>query len=216
MKKFIITTLALLTFSLTFAQTKLYVHPDADSYVADTNSMAILPLEVQVKLRPRQLKDFTPEQIVEMQEAEAIDIQRGMYSWFLKRKQRGQLKFDVLSIAKTNAELRKAGIDIHDLSLYAPSDLGKILNVDVVIMGTFETSKPMSNAAGAALALLGGAFFSTQTAVANMDFYNTSDDELVVNYYKKVSGSIGSDAQDLINVLMRKVTRRIPYTNTKL
>ena len=33
---------------------------------------------------------------------------------------------------------------------------------------------------------------------------------------KKVSGSIGSDAQDLINVLMRKVTRRIPYTNTKL
>ena len=37
-----------------------------------------------------------------------------------------------------------------------------------------------------------------------------------IYYYKKVSGSIGSDAQDLINVLMRKVTRRIPYTNTKL
>ena len=92
-----------------------------------------------------------------MQEAEAIDIQR--YVLCFKRKQRGQLKFDVLSIAKINAEFRKAGIDIHDLSLYAPSDLGKILNVDVVIMGTFETSKSMSNAVGAALALLGGAFF---------------------------------------------------------
>jgi hypothetical protein len=25
-------------------------------------------------------------------------------------------------------------------------------------------------------------------------------------------GSLGSDAQDLINILMRKVSRRIPYT----
>jgi len=31
-------------------------------------------------------------------------------------------------------------------------------------------------------------------------------------YLKKVKGGIGSDAADLINKLMRKVTRRIPYT----
>ena len=70
-----------------YSQTKLYVHPDGDNYAANTETIALLPLKVQVKLRPKQLKDFTPEQIVEMQEAEAIDIQRGMYSWFLKRKQ---------------------------------------------------------------------------------------------------------------------------------
>lgn len=215
MKKFILTLFLSLTATISFSQTKLYVHPDADSYVANTKSMAILPFDVQVKLRPKELKDFTQEQIVEMNKAEAIDIQRGMYSWFLKREQRGQSSFEVLSIQKTNAELTKAGVDIHNLSLYTPSDLGKILDVDVVIMGTFETSKPMSNAAGAALALLGGAFFSTQNATANIDFYNTEDDELVVNYYKKVSGSIGTDAQDMINILMRKVTRRIPYTSNK-
>ena len=45
-----------------------------------------------------------------------------------------------------------------------------------------------------------------------MDFYDTRDDELIVNYNKKVSGGLGSDAQNLINVLMRKGTRRIPYT----
>ena len=39
------------------------------------------------------------------------------------------------------------------------------------------------------------------------------DDELVVNYNKKVVGGLGTDAQDLINKLMRKVTRRIPYTS---
>ena len=83
-------------------------------------------------------------------------------------------------------------------------------------MGTFETSKPMSDAAGIAIGVLFGGIASTNNAVCNLDFYDTRDDELVVNYLKKVSGGLGSDAQDLINVLMRKVTRRIPYTNQKL
>ena len=80
-------------------------------------------------------------------------------------------------------------------------------------MGSFETSKPMSTGASIAIGVVFGAFGSTNAAVCNIDFYNVSDDELVVNYLKKIRGSLGSDAQDMINILMRKVTRRIPYTN---
>ena len=69
----------------------------------------------------------------------------------------------------------------------------------------------MSGAAAIGLAVLGigGA---TSSAVCNMDFYDTRDGELVVNYLKGLKGGLGSNSQDLINVLMRKVTRRIPYT----
>ena len=108
--------------------------------------------------------------------------------------------------------MKKAGIDIHSASDLLPSELGKILGVDCVVMGTFETSKPMSDAAGIAIAALFGSLMSTNNAVCNLDFYDTRDDELVVNYLKKISGSLGSDSQDLINILMRKATRRIPYT----
>lgn len=198
--------------SIVTAQTKLYVHPDGDSYASNTETLAILPLKVQVKLRPKQLKDFTPEQIIEMQYSEALDIQKGMHTWFLTRKKRGQSKIKVLSPLKTNSILKKAGVDIHNYQELLPSELGEILGVDCIVTGTFETSKPMSDAAGVAVAVLLGGFGSTQTAVCNMDFYDTRDDELVVNYNKKVRGGLGSDAQDLINILMRKVTRRIPYT----
>ena len=68
--------------SIVNAQTKLYVHPDGDTYASNTETLAILPLKVQVKLRPKQLKDFTPEQIIEMQYSEALDIQKGMHTWF--------------------------------------------------------------------------------------------------------------------------------------
>lgn len=194
------------------AQTKLYVHPDADTYVTNTKTIAILPLKVQVKLRPKELKDFTPEQIVEMGKNEALDIQKAMYSWFLTRKKRGTLLVGVQNPTRTNALLKKAGIDIHNYDDMLPSELGEILGVETIITGSYETDKPMSNGAAIGLAVLTGGMFATNAATMNMDFMSTTDDELVVNYLKKVKGSLGSNAEDLINVLMRKVSRRIPYT----
>jgi hypothetical protein len=204
--------LALTVANVSFAQTKLYVHPDADTYVGTTKTIAILPMKVQVKLRPKQLKGFTSEQIAEMEKNEALDIQKGMHSWFLNRKKRGTLLVGVQNPARTNALLKKNGIDIHYYDAYLPSELGEILGVEAVVTGTYETSKPMSNGAAIGLRVLTGGMFATNTATMNVDFTSTVDDELVVNYHKKIRGTLGSDAQDLIHVLMRKVSRRIPYT----
>ena len=143
---------------------------------------------------------------------ESLDIQKGMHSWFLARQKRGELRAKIQTPARTNALLKRAGVDIFAADEYLPSELGEILGVDCIVMGSFETSKPMSSAASLGLGLLTGGFGSTQAALANIDFYDTRDDELVVNYLKKIKGGLGSDSQDLINVLMRKVTRRIPYT----
>lgn len=198
-----------------YSQTKLYVHPDGDNYAENTETIAILPLRVQVKLRPKELKEFTPEQIVQMGKDESLDIQKGMYSWFLTRKKRGEFRGDVQTPARTNALLRKEGIDIFAVDEYLPSELGEILGVDCVVMGSFETGKPMSTAASLGLGLLTGGFGATNSALCNLDFYDTRDDELVVNYLKKIKGGLGSDSSDLINILMRKVTRRIPYTSFK-
>jgi hypothetical protein len=211
MKKITI-ILTFLIATASFSQTKLYVHSDADTYVSNTKTIAILPLRVQVKLRPKELKEFTSEQIIELNKSESLDIQKGMYSWFLTREKRGSMLVNVQNPRQTNALLKKNGIDIHSYDAYLPSELGKILGVEAIITGSFETSKPMSNAAAIGLVFLTGGMFATSSATMNMDFMSTTDNELVVNYNKKVKGSLGSDAQDLINILMRKVSRRIPYT----
>ncbi|MBL4724933.1 MAG: hypothetical protein JKY73_06100, partial [Lutibacter sp.] len=194
MKKILLILTLIFTTSSSFSQTKLYVHPDADTYVANTKTIAILPMKVQVKLRPKQLKDFSSEQIIEMGKNESLDIQKGTYTWFLTRKKRGTMLVGVQNPARTNALLKKNGIDIHSYDEYLPSELGEILGVEAVITGTYETSKPMSNGAAIGLALLTGGMFATNSATMNMDFTSTIDDELVVNYHKKIKGSLGSDA----------------------
>ena len=70
----------------------------------------------------------------------------------------------------------------------------------------------MSEAASVALGLLIGFFGNTNSAVINLSIYNAIDGELLVNYNKKVRGTIGSDNDDLINTIMRKASRRIAYT----
>ena len=115
MKKLLLFIILFTIFFKISAQTKLYVHPDADTYVKNTKTLAILPLHVQLKLRPKKLKELTPEQIIKMGENEALDIQKAMHSWFLTRKKRGTLLVDVQNPTKTNALLKKSGIDINKL-----------------------------------------------------------------------------------------------------
>ena len=91
-------------------------------------------------------------------------------------------------------------------------ELAEILGVDAIISGNYETDKPMSEGASVALGLLIGFWGSTNNATVNMSVHNAKDGILLWNYNKKVSGSIGSSPDDLINRLMRKASRRLAYT----
>lgn len=195
------------------AQTHLYENPDFDRLTVSHEIIGIVPFKASVTLRPKQMKDITPEQLNKMEESEGLSIQSAMYSWFLKREKRKKLKVRVQDPNTTNALLRRNNITQESLPDYTPDELAEILGVDAVIMGTFETTKPMSEGASVALGLLVGFYGSTNQAVINLSIYNAEQGELLVNYNKAVAGSMGSSTEDLINILMRKASRRISYTD---
>ncbi len=108
----------------------------------------------------------------------------------------------------------KQGISKDSLTKYTPDEIARIVGVDAIISGKFETNKPMSEGASVALGLLVGYYGTTNKAVINLFIHNAIDGQLLVNYNKAVSGSIGSSTEDLINTLMRKASRRISYTKS--
>ena len=202
---------SLLTFSA-LAQTHLYENPAFDKIAEEHQIIAVVPFDATVSLRPKQMKDISPEQLQRMEQSEGESVQMAMYSWFLKREKREQLTVKVQDTNKTNALLKKNGITYENLADYTPEELAKLLEVDAVVSGKFETSKPMSEGASLALGALIGFWGSTNKAVLNMFIHNAADGQLLINYNKGVSGSVGSSTEDLINILLRKASRRIAYT----
>lgn len=207
-------SILLLFFTYTLlAQTNLYENPDFDEIAKSHKIIAIVPFKTQVKLRPKQMKDITPEQLERLERSEGESIQSAMYSWFLKRKKRGDLQsLEIQDPRVTTSMLKKKDIDYDNIMDFTPQELANILEVDAVISGEFETNKPMSEGAGVALGLVLGVWGSTNSATMNMSVHNAADGILLWNYNKKVSGSVGSSPEDLINILMRKASRRLAYT----
>jgi len=194
------------------AQTNLYEHPDFETLTKDHKKIAIVPFKTQVKLRPKQMKEMKEGDMEKLEKAEGTGLQTAMHSWFLKRKKRGKMNVEVQDPKRTNAMLKKEGITYENIQDQLPENLAKILGVDAVISGDFETNKPMSEGASIALGVVFGFFGSTNNAIVNMSIHNGIDAELLWNYNKKVRGSIGSSPEDLVNILMRKASRRLGYT----
>ena len=212
MKKLLFLAITALLSLSAFSQTHLYENPEFDKIAKDHKIIGIIPFKATVSLRPKQMKDISPEQLQKMEKSEGEGIQSAMYSWFLKREKRGELSVKIQDINTTTAKLKKAGITIDNYEDFTPIELADVLEVDALIMGTFETTKPMSEGASIALAVLVGFYGSTNKAVMNLFIYNAFDGALLVNYNKAISGSIGSSTDDLVNVLMRKASRRVSYT----
>jgi Skp family chaperone for outer membrane proteins len=213
MKKILFSILFLAFFINSQAQTNLYENPEFDAISKTHKIIAVVPFKTQVKLRPKQMKDMDDKKLHRLEKSEGEGIQTAMYSWFLKRKKRGKLQnLEVQDPKTTTALLKRKNIDYDNITDYTPQELAKILEVDAIITGEFETNKPMSEGASVALGLVLGFWGSTNSAIVNMSVHNAEDGVLLWNYNKKVRGSIGSSPEDLINILMRKASRRLAYT----
>lgn len=203
-----------ISFSYTMvSQTNLYENPDFDEITKSHKIIAILPFISQVKLRPNQMKDMTPEHLSKLERSEGEGIQSAMYSWFLQRKKKGDLQsLEIQDPSVTTAMLNKQNIDYATLKNFTPQELANILEVDAIISGEFHTDKPMSEGTAVAIGLVAGFWGSTNSATINMSVHNSKDGVLLWNYNKKVSGTSFSSSEDLVNTLMRKASRRFGYT----
>ncbi len=216
MKKSCFTLSLLLLVFVVSGQTRLFVDPAFSKIANDHKIIAVVPFRTTISLRPKQMASLKEGQLEKMQEDESRNIQMSMYSWFLKRKQQGSMWVDIQDATKTTAILAKNGISYLNVNEHTPEEIAKILNVDAIVNGTFETDKPMSDGASLALGVLVGFWGATNKATINMFIHNAADGKVLVNYNKAVAGSVGSSTDQLTNVVMRKASRRIPYTKPRV
>ena len=98
------------------------------------------------------------------------------------------------------------------LDEFTKDEIAKALNVDAVLGGRFETEQTKSEAGAIASAVLFGGFGGkTGTGTLTLLVNDAKDGELLWRFFKTMDDSIMSSTDDLIERMMRKVSRNFPY-----
>ena len=187
---------------------KIFYTPDATPLARAQKIIAIAPPNVSIAPR----KNVDGAALIEQQRTESVNFQREMYSWMLKRKMQGNISVELQDVETTNAKLANAGFN--GGKLLTPIEMCKILGVDGIMTSNYSLSKPMSEGAAVAVALLVGVWGATNEATVSLSIHDQSASKMIWNFDHKLSSSFGTPAK-LVDALMRQASRKMPYfTNT--
>ena len=183
----------------------IYQSPTVDQVSNKHQKIAILPADVSMTAG----RKADPELLKEYQKKESLNFQKAMYSWFLKRKMQNGMRVNILDVPTTNAKLTKAGY--FEKNTMTPNEIATLLGVDAVMTSNYALSKPMSEGAAVALGLLVGFWGATNQATITLDIHDKEAADIIWSYSHTLSGTIGSSSNNLVNALMKKASRKMPY-----
>jgi len=192
---------------------QIYKATDFSDVAVTHKTVAILPAEVSIKLRPNEAKKISPEDLQKNIETTSYAIQDKMYSWFLRRNEKKQFTVKFQDVSKTNSTLKNAGFDYDDLALKSKEEIAKLLNVDAVISTTVRMDKPMSEGAALAVGIIFNTWGSTNNAVTSINVHEAKQGDLIWKYDYQAQGSVGSSPENLVNALMKNASKKFPYNS---
>lgn len=194
---------------------KIYKSNEFDDVTAKHKTVAILPADVSIKLRPNEAKKTSLEDMEKNRQSTGYAIQDKMYSWFLRRSDRFKYTVKFQDVSKTNSILKEAGISYTDLRDKSKESVAKLLGVDAVISNGTRMDKPMSEGVAVAVGILLGAWGSTNNVTTTINIHEANQGDLIWKYDYVAQGSVGSSPENLVNGLMRNASRKFPYNEKK-
>lgn len=210
MKKFIF--FSAICLSLAGCGPRIYKSDEFPAALARHKTVAILPAEVTINLRPNEARKVSADQLEDLTNKTGYDIQDKMYGWFLRRGDKFKYTVTFQDISRTNAKLKKAGISYDDLRSEDRARIARILEVDAVMEARIVTDKPMSVGAAVAVAVLFNYMGNTNKVQTTINIHDGQSGDLLWKYDYEATGSIGSSTTKLVDALMRNATRKFPYS----
>ena len=132
-----------------------------------------------------------------------------MYTYLLRKSDEYFVSFQ--DIDRTNVLLNKVGMN-DSLDQYLPDSLAKLFGVDAVIKSSYSYEKTGSKAGAIAKKLLFGFGGSTGSGSLTMQIYGGSNGMLLWRFYKEMNEGAFTSGNQLMERMMKKVSRNFPYT----
>lgn len=214
MRKKICFTLTFITFTCFFAfaqfegSKQTYSSPKLKDEIAKHKVVAILPFQTSITYK-RPPKNYDADANKNEELSIAKNLQQSMYTYLLRKADKYTVSFQ--DVDRTNALLKSKGI-FDKLDEITQDSICKILNVDAVVKCSYSYEKTASEAGAIAKAIVFGGFGGkTGSGGLILQIHNGSDGELLWRFYKAMNDNVMSSTDQLMERMMRKVSRNFPY-----
>lgn len=185
-----------------------YSSPKLKDEIAGHQKVAILPFETSITYK-RPPKNYDSSANRNEQLNLSKNLQQSMYTYLLRKADKYSVSFQ--DVERTNALLKSKGI-FDKLDEITQDSICKVLGVDAVVKCNYSYEKTSTEGGAIAKTILFGSLGSkTGSGALTMQVYNGKDGELLWRFYKAMNDNVFSSTDELMERMMRKVSRNFPY-----
>ncbi len=187
---------------------QIYSSPKMRDEIAKHKIVAILPFSgsITYKRPPKNYNDSAnkaEERVIEK------SLQSSMYTFLLRKADDYSCAFQ--DIERTNALLKQSKV-YENIDEMTQDSICKILKVDAVIKCRYVYEKTASESGAIVKTIMfGGLGSKTGSGDLTMQIYNGSNGDLLWRFYKEMDDNVFSSTDQVIERMMRKVSRNFPY-----
>ncbi|MGY4384823.1 hypothetical protein ACVWYN_001857 [Pedobacter sp. UYP24] len=215
MKKILITLFIVTTTLLANAQfegsKQVFESPKLNTEKVNHKLIAILPFATKISYK-KMPKNFNVEANRDQEKTMSKSIQASMYTFLLRKASNYTVEFQ--DPDKTNILLKKAGV-ADKMDEMTKDEIAKILGVDAILGGSFETEQTKSEAGAIASAIVFGGFGGkTGTGTLTLTLSSGQSGDLLWRFFKTMNDNLATSTDDLVEHMMRKVSRNFPYSKS--
>jgi hypothetical protein len=206
MKTFII-LIAFFLVTAIQAQKNVYESGRFDELSGDHRTLAIIPFFTHLELD----ENLSGNEMNDLEEKEGYAVQDAFETYFGRGKKKKKFSVEFQNIKNTNAILAQNGITYDNIDTFTIKQLSKILKVVGIISGNLDLNILLSRGIPAEFSFIDYILGDANYGRIGIKISDGDTGKLLWKYENKITKKSGKNTDDLIDKLMKRVTRKFPY-----
>lgn len=210
---FLICGLLTSTITLLAQPATVFEHPNVKALTASHKVIAVLPMKVSYDKSALILEDeqVPKDSLVAYAKRDALTCQKSMFHFLMRESGKAGMTVTVQDPDKTNLLMRRQNLTLDTLANFTKDEIAKMLEVDAVLFGEIHTDKILSQEVGLALVYFAGVNAPNNESSGTFMLYEGQKGELIWSFKKDISRGSFTDADALMDLLLKKTAKRFPY-----
>lgn len=211
MKNYLLIILAMGSLQI-WGQKDVYESVRFDELSVNHKTLAIIPFFTNLDLE----EDLSREEQTRLEELEGKAVQDALETYFGRGKKRKKFSVEFQNVENTNAILAQNKINYNNIDTYTIKQLSEILEVDGIISGNLDLNILLSRGVPDKVNFIDYLLGDANYGRIGIKISDGKTGKLLWKYENEITKKSGRNTTDLIDKMMKKMTRQFPYDKERL